>query len=225
MQGRGGIFPKVVDPPPYDDDADYTGIAFVNIEEEEATVDLTVYDDSGVPIAPPRTVTLPGHGKEVKVVGDLFSDDTDLSAATYIRYSSDRELIGFQMNGSMDGMLLDGLEALKVDPVTVHIDLPEYGSTFDMGETIVFAGRGYDATGDLVKDLIYVPAMPPNFLLPYTWTSSIDGEIGTVHSFEGTLSEGTHVITLTVTDPDTGEEMIAAKRRITVGDCGCGSAE
>ncbi len=41
---------------------------------------------------------------------EIFTQDT--SAATYIAYSSDRNVVGFQLNGTSDGMMLDGLPAL-----------------------------------------------------------------------------------------------------------------
>ena len=36
------------------------------------------------------------------------------------------------------------------------------------------------------------------------WTSDIDGEVGTGEAFTGSLSEGTHIIILTVTDSQQG---------------------
>ena len=41
---------------------------------------------------------------------DIFGED--ISNATYIEYSSDQELVGFQLNGSSDNMMLDGLPGL-----------------------------------------------------------------------------------------------------------------
>ncbi|MCK4534965.1 MAG: hypothetical protein KAT81_05485, partial [Syntrophobacterales bacterium] len=137
MQGKGGIFPKLVDPD-YGD-TEYTGIAFVNIEDEEAQVDLTAYADSGVKVAS-ATITMPGHAKEVKIAKAFFPDD-DISEAAYIRYSSDRELVGFQMNmdasGAGVGPMLDGLPALRAEPVSAtpeavraFIDAPGNGDSF-----------------------------------------------------------------------------------------------
>jgi hypothetical protein len=40
----------------------------------------------------------------------IFSQD--ISSATYIAYSSDRNVVGFQLNGSSDDMMLDGLPGL-----------------------------------------------------------------------------------------------------------------
>jgi hypothetical protein len=52
-------------------------------------------------------ISLGGYAKVVDLPGNLFTQD--IGDATYITYSSDRELVGFQLNGSSDGMLLDGL--------------------------------------------------------------------------------------------------------------------
>ena len=50
------------------------------------------------------------HSKVVKLAEALFSQD--ISSATYIAYSSDRNVVGFQLNGTSDGRMLDGLPAL-----------------------------------------------------------------------------------------------------------------
>jgi len=46
----------------------------------------------------------------VNLAENLFSQD--ISAATYIGYSADSEVVGFQLNGSSDGMMLDGLPGM-----------------------------------------------------------------------------------------------------------------
>lgn len=204
MQSRGGIFPKLVDSA-----ASSTGIAFVNIEDEEAQVGLTAYADSGVEVAS-VTVTMPGHGKEVRIAKAFFNDD--ISEAAYIRYSSNRELVGFQMNmdvsGAGVGPMLDGLPALRAEPVSVRafIDAPENGVVFEKGVEISFSGRGYDAEGQALGDPMlwqHVYGEP----WPFTWTSDINGEIGHLSSFSTAgLLMGTHTITLTVMDLSTKEE-------------------
>ncbi|PIP06222.1 MAG: hypothetical protein COX52_08070 [Syntrophobacterales bacterium CG23_combo_of_CG06-09_8_20_14_all_48_27] len=51
-----------------------------------------------------------GHAKVVNLAEAIFSQD--ISGATYIAYSSDRNVVGFQLNGTSDGMMLDGLPGL-----------------------------------------------------------------------------------------------------------------
>jgi hypothetical protein len=87
----------------------WTGIAFVNTESGAATVTLTAYDDNGTVVAT-RVLTVGGHAKVVNLAETLFTQD--ISNATYIAYSADRNVVGFQLNGSSDGMMLDGLPGL-----------------------------------------------------------------------------------------------------------------
>jgi hypothetical protein len=97
-----GVFPKI-------EKNGWTGIAFVNTVANAASVTLSAYNDAGSLVA---TEVLPvaGHAKMVKPAEDLFTQD--ISGATYIAYSSDRNVVGFQLNGSADGTMLDGLPAL-----------------------------------------------------------------------------------------------------------------
>lgn len=85
---------------------------------------------------------------------------------------------------------------------TVTITSPADGATFESGATIPFAGTASDAEdGDLTANL--------------TWTSSIDGPIGTGGTFSNVLSNGTHTITASATD--SGGKIGSASITITVG--------
>jgi hypothetical protein len=99
---KAGIFPKI-------EKDGWTGIAFVNTETTAASVTLIAYRDNGTPVAT-QVLTVSGHAKIVNLAEDLFLQD--ISGATYIAYSSDRNIVGFQLNGSADEMMLDGLPAL-----------------------------------------------------------------------------------------------------------------
>ena len=70
---------------------------------------LTAYNDSGAVVAT-QGLTVGGHAKVVDTAETIFSQD--ISGATYIGYTSDRNVVGFQLNGSSDGTMLDGLPAL-----------------------------------------------------------------------------------------------------------------
>ena len=87
-----------------------TGIAFVNIENSSAVVTLTAYNDSGTVIAT-KTINLNAYEKVVNSAVGIFSG-SDISSATYIGYSSDKEVVGFQLNASSDGMKLDALPGM-----------------------------------------------------------------------------------------------------------------
>ncbi len=70
---------------------------------------------------------------------------------------------------------------------SVTITAPADGSSFAEGASIGFAGTATDAEdGDLTAGL--------------TWTSDLDGAIGSGGSFSAVLSVGTHAITASVTD-------------------------
>jgi hypothetical protein len=57
-----------------------------------------------------QVLPIGGHAKVVNLAEAIFSHD--ISEATYIDYTSDRNLVGFQLNGSADWTMLDGLPAL-----------------------------------------------------------------------------------------------------------------
>ncbi|TKJ36270.1 MAG: hypothetical protein CEE38_12710 [Planctomycetes bacterium B3_Pla] len=74
------------------------------------------------------------------------------------------------------------------NPPTVEITSPPDGSEFNDGESIAFAGTAIDAEDGDITVLL-------------SWTSSIDGSIGSGGSFSSSnLSVGTHTITASVTD-------------------------
>ncbi|RPH47918.1 MAG: hypothetical protein EHM85_18605 [Desulfobacteraceae bacterium] len=99
---KTGVFAKI-------EKYGWTGIAFVNIEASAASVTLTAYNDNGTAVA---TQVLPvgGYAKVVDLTETIFSQD--ISGATYIAYSSDRNVVGFQLNGTSDSTRLDGLPGL-----------------------------------------------------------------------------------------------------------------
>lgn len=73
------------------------------------------------------------------------------------------------------------------NPPTVNITSPSNGASFNSGELITFAGSASDMEdGNLTTNLV--------------WTSSLTGHIDTGGSFSTALSDGTHVITASVTD-------------------------
>ena len=99
---KTGVFAKI-------ENIGWTGIAFVNTEDSAAYVTLTAYNDNGTAVAT-QVLPVSGRAKVVNLAEAIFSQD--ISSATYIAYSSDRNIVGFQLNGTSDGMMLDGLPAL-----------------------------------------------------------------------------------------------------------------
>ena len=105
ISSKEGVFAKI-------EKNGWTGIAFVNIESGLATVNLTAYDNSGK-VIDTKSISLSAHEKMVDNPKNIFSKNID--KATYISYSSDHELVGFQLNCSPDAsddMMLDGLPGL-----------------------------------------------------------------------------------------------------------------
>ena len=100
---RTGVFAKI------EKNGGWTGIAFVNTEDSTAFVTLTAYNDSGTVVAT-QQLLVGGHAKVLNYAEAIFSQD--ISSATYIAYSSDRNVVGFQLNGTSDDMMLDGLPGL-----------------------------------------------------------------------------------------------------------------
>ena len=98
-----GIFPKL-------EKSGWTGIAFVNIGRS-STVILKAYNDAGELVATNEPLALAANEKKSMVAEALFS--ADISAATYLTFSADSAIVGFQLNSSADGMMLDGLPALQ----------------------------------------------------------------------------------------------------------------
>jgi hypothetical protein len=73
------------------------------------------------------------------------------------------------------------------DPPTVEITGPADSSTFDEGTSISFSGTADDPEdGDITSSL--------------SWSSNLDGAIGSGGSFSATLTPGTHTITASVSD-------------------------
>lgn len=104
ISGKEAIFPKL-------EDKGATGIAFVNVGDGTANILLSAIDDDGNVIAT-ETINLSSHAKVVGKAPDLFSQD--ISGATYITYSSDMDVVGFQLNASSDGMMLDALPGMAI---------------------------------------------------------------------------------------------------------------
>jgi len=55
-----------------------------------------------------RVLPVSGHAKVVDLAENIFFPQ-DIGGATYIAYASNRNVVGFQLNGSADEMMLDGL--------------------------------------------------------------------------------------------------------------------
>ncbi len=103
IKRRRGCFPRL-------EPEGSTGIAFVNAGDSAAAVSLTAYDDSGRRISE-ITMDVPAFAKKIGVSRRLFQPD-DISDATHIIFESQSDIVGFQLNVTRDGMILEGLPGL-----------------------------------------------------------------------------------------------------------------
>ena len=102
IKRQEGVFPKL-------DHQGWTGIAFVNTSNDGANIDLSICDDDGYKVAE-QSITLAGHAKMVNNPENIFGGS--ITAATYMKFNSNQDVVGFQLNGSNDGMMLDGLPGM-----------------------------------------------------------------------------------------------------------------
>ncbi|NQV40644.1 MAG: matrixin family metalloprotease [Nitrosopumilus sp.] len=129
-----------------------------------------------------------------------LSHSEDISAIMYPSYQNvNRDL----QQDDIDGItfLYPGTSTPTNNSPTVTISTPD-NSSFDSITEISFTGSASDIEdGDLTANL--------------SWTSNLDGSIGTGGSFSNSLSDGTHSITAQVTDAGgkTGSDSIT----VTVG--------
>ena len=97
-----GWFPKM-------EQDGYTGLAFVNVTDEDANVKLSAYADNGDKMAEENIPVPPGH-KIIGMMHEVFHGD--ISSARYFYFSSDKKVAAFSASQSDDGQKLDGLPAL-----------------------------------------------------------------------------------------------------------------
>ena len=101
LDAHSGVFSKL-------ENEGWTGIAIVNTEYSRARVSLVAYSDDGSEIAR-KELAVNSRSKIVDLPSEIFGKE--LNSASYIHYISDKKIVGFQLNGSADGMMLDALPA------------------------------------------------------------------------------------------------------------------
>lgn len=102
LAATSGVFPKL-------ENSGWTGIVLVNIGENDAAVVLEAWDDAGNAVAEQGLILLPGE-QVYEAPENLFSES--IAGSTYVRFTSQEPVIGFQFNGSDDGTMLDAIPAL-----------------------------------------------------------------------------------------------------------------
>lgn len=103
IAARTGIFPKL-------EPSGWTGIVMVNVGNTSGSIQLEARNDIGQVIAT-RQLSI---GTRAKLIGlaESFFPEQDIAPATYIRFSADQPIVGFQLNGSTDGTMLDAIPSL-----------------------------------------------------------------------------------------------------------------
>lgn len=103
IASQSGVFPNL-------EPDGWTGIAFVNSNEQMNHVRLQARNNSGEVVAS-RQITMSPLEKWVGIAHDLFPDQ-NISFARYVSFEADAPITGFQLNGSADGTMLDAIPAL-----------------------------------------------------------------------------------------------------------------
>ena len=131
-----------------------------------------------------RTPDLSGIIQEI-VGGPSWSSGNSLTIL--VSGSGERTAEAFE-SGSSTAPLLH-VEYFGDAPPTASISAPADGSVFTEGTTVQFSGSASDAEdGDLTASL--------------SWSSDLDGALGTGGAASATLTVGTHTITAAVVDSD-----------------------
>ncbi len=171
----------------------------------QANVEITVHDDSELPVAGATVTGLwsdgasgggdcgptDGAGRCSVSKGSLKSN---VSSVTYSvtgvsSGAGDQYLASanHDSDGDSDGTSIAVPPPANAAP-TVTISAPNDGDHFGAGVTIDFAGSASDIDGNLYSAI--------------AWESNLDGPIGTGDTFSAVLNEGVHEITATATDSD-----------------------
>jgi hypothetical protein len=126
------------------------------------------------------------------VFGVTFSYSTRLDVGSHeyhFIFSDGEHTVRLPLSGE-----LEGPEVANRDPVAV-ISSPASGLRFEPDEYISFRSVGTDdADGDP---------------LTYTWSSDLDGLLGTGEGIDARLTEGEHIVTLTVEDDFGGSHTVS----------------
>jgi hypothetical protein len=165
-------------------------------------------------ISPACSITSPSNGSQYRVDTSITFEgtctDTDGTIASYAWSSSIDGTLSSASSFATSNLTVEthvvtltgtdneggtGNASVTVivtvnDPPTATITSPADGTEYRPGDSITFEGTGTDTDGTITA---------------YEWTSSIDGPLEIVSSFNtSSLSKGLHTLTLAVTDNEGG---------------------
>ncbi len=105
ITSTSGILPRL-------EENGWSGFGFVNTSFSRARINLTAYTDAGTAVDTAE-VTLESRSQVVLLADGIFG--SDISDASYIKFTSSRSVAAFQANGSADNMRMDGLPVLSAE--------------------------------------------------------------------------------------------------------------
>ncbi|BBB32757.1 hypothetical protein TTHT_1239 [Thermotomaculum hydrothermale] len=176
------IFPHI------ESNSDYwTGIAFVNIGDENATVQVTAYNDEGKAL---QTITISDsfkpNEKYVSTVKAMFNNNVP-EGTTYLKISSSQEIVGFELWGNLipEQDYISGMLATPAIPVVFKEGF-ENSDVIDSGSWKVvqakdneYSGKGWQVASKLSLGIetwaSQFPQTPPegsDYVVGYYGTSS-----------------------------------------------------
>ncbi len=116
-------------------------------------------------------------------IGETFRKRTKLDLgehSIYFVFNDGKNEVRFPVTGTLPGPTV-----INLDPVA-NINVPGNGVRFTPDDYVTFSAIGSED--------------PDSDMMTYLWTSSLDGQLSTLESFDKPLSEGMHIITLEVSD-------------------------
>lgn len=121
-----GIFTK------YETNDGWSGLAFVNLGAETATINLAACNNDGLAKGI-TSLSIAAYAKTAVPVVNAFSE-YDISAAHYIGYNSDQEILTYQCNGSTDGLTFDILPGIEAPFTVIDNDGDGYPAGLDCND-------------------------------------------------------------------------------------------
>ena len=101
---------KLIYPEIMVDDNHWTGIALINISDQDSNVVFKAYNSAGQELASSSAINIPSYGKQVALVEDFF--DSFPAETAYVVAESEENIIGFELFGYKSHVGLAGLSAL-----------------------------------------------------------------------------------------------------------------
>jgi len=140
------IYPEVKS-----NDTFWTGIAVINVDEDNTEITFKAYDAEGNLLTESSPIFIPTNGKKVALIEDLF--DSFPPETAYLVAESDKNIIGFELFGYNSQVGLAGLSALPFgqdeEDVSEKTDLLKTDDTKTLS-AIVISGTEVELMWDAI---------------------------------------------------------------------------